>query len=153
MTVKNKVKLALVVALFLIGAGGLIVHLWVHSPDKGAYGLVPLTAGILSVGLVPWLFLYRRTLNFAYLVNGFTVILGTVTMGHYALTREPIWLDLLFLWPKLLLGFAFYQLEVFNPDSAPKLGFNTIRYPHFGFWLVHLVGFTTVYALGALLWR
>lgn len=153
MTIKAKVKVALVAALFLLGVGGLIVHLWVHDPSKGAYGLVPLTAGILSVAAVPWLFLFRGTLNFAYLVNGFTVLLGTVTMGHYALTREPIWLDLLFLWPKLLLGFALYELEVFNLESAPKLKLNVIRYPHFGFWLVHLVGFTTVYALGALLWR
>lgn len=152
MTVKAKEKLALVLALFLIGAGGLALHYGIHPPAKGAYGYVPMAAGILSSALVPWLFLSRRTLNLGYLLNGFTVILGLVTMGHFALTRRPIWPDLAILSSKLMIGYVIYQREVFNPDSAPKLGFNTIRYPHLGFWFVHLVGFSTVYALGATLW-
>lgn len=153
MTVKEKQKYALVAALFLIGVGGLTLHYFVHPPQKADYGYVPMASGILSAAVVPWLFLSRRTLNLGYLLNGFTVILGLVTMGHFALTRRPIWPDHAILASKLFVGYVLYNQQVFNPEAAPKLGLNAIRYPHLGFWLVHLVGFSTVYALGALVWR
>jgi hypothetical protein len=54
---------------------------------------VPFIVGILTVVFVPILFYFRKTLNLAYLINGFAVIIGTIAMAHFALAAHPIWPD------------------------------------------------------------
>lgn len=153
MTVQSRLKYALIFALFFISAGGGMLHYAIHPSSKYSYAYVPMVAAIFSVGVVPWLFLSRRTLHLGYLLNGFTVIVGSATMGHYALVARPIWADVAILWSKFLIGYALFHLESFPLAADLKPGLKTIRYPHFGFWVVHLLAISTVYALGALLWR
>lgn len=153
MTVQARLKYALVFALFFFSLGGGMLHYAIHPSSKYSYSYVPMFAAIASVGLVPWLFLSKRTLHLAYLLNGFIVIIGSVTMGHYALAARPIWPDVLILWAKFLIGYALFHLEAFPVAAQLKPGVKTIRYPHFGFWVVHLLAISTVYSLGAVLWR
>lgn len=153
MVIQTKIRHSLVAALFFFSLGGGMLHYYVHPSAKHAYAYVPMVAAILSAGVVPWLFLSKKTLNAAYLLNGFTVIVGSVTMGHYALVARPIWPDVFILWAKFLIGYALFHIEVFPPGANMSLGAKTIRYPHFGFWVVHLLAISTVYGLGAVLWR
>ncbi|HEY6007739.1 MAG TPA: hypothetical protein VIU40_05400, partial [Geobacteraceae bacterium] len=99
-------------------------------------------------------FYFKRTLHLAYLLNGFAVIVGSVTMAHYAIvTARPLWPDILVLWSKFAIGYALFHLLTFPPtaDFRPK-GFKALRYPHFGYWVVHLLAVSTVYTLGRLIW-
>lgn len=153
MTVQNRLKYALVFGLFFFSLGGGMLHYYIHPSSKNSYAFVPMIAAIISVGLVPWLFLSKRTLHLGYLLNGFMVIVGSVTMGHYAVVARPIWPDIFILWAKFLMGYALFHLESFPVTADIKPGLKTIRYPHFGFWVVHLLAISTIYTLGATLWR
>jgi hypothetical protein len=153
MTVKLRLKTALVAGLFFISAGGLFLHLFIHEPQKHAYGFVPLAVATVGSLVIPWLFCFRKTIHLAYLLNGFAVIIGTVTMGHFSLVKGPIYPDIAILWAKFAMGYVIFHLEMYKIDSSFKPGWRTIRYPNFGFWVVHLVVFSVVYALGNILWR
>ena len=153
MIMKLRLKTALVAGLFFISAGGLFLHVFVHEPQKNSFGFVPLVVGIISIVFIPWLFCFKKTLHLAYLFNGFAVIIGTVTMGHFSIVKNLIFPDIFILWAKFALGYAIFYLEMFKIDSSFKPGWRTIRYPNFGYWVVHLVAFSIVYALGNILWR
>lgn len=153
MTVKAKLKTALVAGIFFLSLGGVALHYFVHPPAKAPYGYVPFYVGIFSSAVIPWLFCFRKTIHLGYLLNGFTVIIGTITMGHFSLAVKPIWPDLFILWPKFAMGYALFHLELFNLESQTPKGAKFTRYPHFGFWLVHLAMLSAVYTLGNLLWR
>jgi hypothetical protein len=115
---------------------------------------VPFIVGLITVLLVPILFYFKKTLHLAYLLNGFAVIIGTITMGHFALVVAPVWPDILILWGKFAIGGAIFNYELYPPDSNPKVkGWNLFRYPHLGFWFAHLVAWSLVYYLGNQVWR
>ncbi len=153
MTVKLRLKTALVSGLFFISAGGVFLHFFIHEPQKHDYGLVPLIVGIISSLIIPWLFCFKKTLHLAYLMNGFACIIGTVTMAHFSVVKAPLFPDIFILWAKFAMGYAIFYLEMFKIESSFKPGWKTIRYPNFGFWAVHLVMFSVVYALGNYIWR
>lgn len=153
MTVKLRLKTTLVAGLFFISAGGMFLHYFVHDPQKDAYGIVPLAAGIVSIVLIPLLFCFRKTIHLAYLLNGFAVIIGTITMAHFSIVKNLIFPDIFILWAKFALGYTIFYLEMFKIDSSFKPGWRTIRYPNFGFWVVHLVMLSIVYSLGNIVWR
>lgn len=154
MIARNRIGYSLVFGLFFISLGGAMIHYHAHPSAKHDFAYVPMVAGILSVLVIPPLFLFKRTLHLAYMLNGFLVIVGTVTMGHYALVSRPIWPDLPILWAKFLMGYALFNIEVFSAAADLKLDLlKAIRYPHFGFWVVHLLTIGTVYTLGAMYWR
>jgi len=152
MTVQKRIVHGLVFGLFLLSAGGAVIHYLVHPVSKGPYGYVPMLVGILGLFVIPWLFYFKKTLHLAYILNGFSVIVGTVTMAHYALVSRPIWPDLLILWPKFFMGYALFHFQSFPATTDYSPGWKTIRYPHFGFWVWHLLSISTVYALGHFLW-
>ena len=162
---KKTVKAALIVALFFLALGGWCLHLRIHSPAKDEDNLIPFISGILSVFCVPLFFCFRRTLAWAYVLNGFLVILGTVTMAHFSIVhfQGPVTLasilltttlaDIAVLWAKFALGKALFDLEFLRSetDAAPKGHF--FRYPHMGWWWVHLFAVALVYFLGNVLWK
>jgi hypothetical protein len=151
---KKKIKILLIFGLLLTSLGGGWMHYLYHPFAKTGYGWVPFIVGILTVVFVPVLFYFRKTLNLAYLINGFAVIIGTIAMGHFSLVMRPLWPDILLLWTKFFIGRAIFCLEVYPMDSNPRAkGLNWIRYPNLGFWFVHLVAWSLVYFLGQYLWR
>lgn len=153
MIVRNRLRHALIFGLLLLSVAGALLHDAVHPPEKVAYGYVPMITLIVSVALTPWLFYFKRTLHLAYLLNGFAVIVGTVTMGHYSLVNRALWLDIVILWSKFAIGYALFHLLTFptTADYKPK-GFKALRYPHFGYWVSHLLAVSTVYAVGRAIW-
>jgi hypothetical protein len=151
---KKKIKILLVFGLFFASLGGGWMHFNYHPFSETGYGWVPFIVGLISVILVPLLFMFRKTLNLAYLLNGFAVIIGTITMAHFSLRVAPIWADIVILWAKFVIGRAIFCLEIYPMDSHPRVrGLSLIRYPNLGFWYVHLVAWSLIYFLGNVFWR
>lgn len=151
---KSKIKVLLIGALLFFSLAGGWMHSAEHPFAGTGFGWVPFSAGLLSLLVVAPMFAFRRTVRWAYLLNGFTVIAGTVTMAHYSLALEPLWADILVLWAKFAVGRALFLLEVFPMDAAPRVrGWGLIRFPNMGFWYVHLALWGLVYWLGHAFWR
>ena len=151
---KKKIKFLLIFGLFFMSWGGGWMHYSYHPFAKTGYGWVPFIVGLISVLIVPILFAFKKTVHWAYLLNGFAVIIGTITMTHFSLAVHPLWADILILWGKFAIGRAIFCLEVYPPDARPQVrGWNLIRFPNMGFWYVHLVAWTAVYLLGHFIWR
>ena len=142
-----------------------MLHLRVHPPLEEGYNLIPFLSGVISIFLVPLLFWFKPTLILAYLINGFSVILGTITMAHLSLvnfnaplTPQNLLLnttiaDIALLWGKFVVGKAIFDLELLHTDQDPVPKGRYFRYPNTGWWLVHLISWALVYALGNILWK
>ncbi len=151
---RRYVKTMMIIALFLVSLGGLLLHLRVHPISKHVYGYIPFIAGVLSALVIPLLFIFRKTLNLAYILNGFLAIIGTITMVHFSIIKAPLIPDIFILWCKFLLGRIIFCFEVYQVEAPLKSqGWRWIRYPNMGFWYVHLILLSLVYYLGNLLWR
>ncbi|MBA4386448.1 MAG: hypothetical protein C0404_00615 [Verrucomicrobia bacterium] len=165
MTTRTYVKTLLIVALVVSAMGGFLLHFRVHSPLEHSFGIVPYVAGILSVLLVPILLSFRRTLDYGYILNGMLVIVGTVTMTHFAIDHWPTpfsiggllfkttLADILILGTKFFVGKAIFDLELHGYDpNRPKEGI-WWRYPNLGWWWIHFAAISVVYGLGYFFWR
>jgi len=160
------IKTTLIAGLFLVSLGGVLLHSRIHPVTKNAANIIPLIFGLVSVFFIPFLFWFRRTLNLAYIVNGFSVIIGTIAMAHFSIAHfqgdlilpniilNTLFADIAVLWGKFALGQALFSLEFLKSDAdivAAKGRF--LRYPNMGWWWVHLFALATVYTLGNILWK
>jgi len=151
---KKKIKILLIFGLFFMSLGGGWMHYAYHPAAKTGFGWVPFIAGILSILVITPMFAFKKTVRWAYLLNGFAVIIGTITMAHFSLAVHPIWADILILWGKFAVGRAIFCLEIYPPDANPKVrGWALVRFPNMGFWTVHLLLWGLVYFLGSAFWR
>ncbi len=148
------VKRILILTLFLISAAGYYMHYSYHPLSRNVSNFVPFISGILSVFILPVLFSFRKTIHWAYLINGFTCIVGVITMTHFSLAKSPIYQHIALTIAKFFIGWAIFQLTLFNMEGeARHTGWRTIRYPNLGFWAVHLASLSLVYWLGHTFWR
>ena len=162
---KEMIKAVLIASLFFLAFGGWLLHLRIHPLAKDADNAIPLISGILSVFCLPILFCFGRTINLAYIINGFLAILGTITMAQFSIvnfkgpgTLENIILnstfaDIAILWGKFLLGKAIFDFEYLKSDKAAAVKGRFFRYPNMGWWWVHLFALAAVYALGNIFWK
>lgn len=162
---KKMLKTTLVVGLFCLALGGWLLHLRIHSPSKDADLLIPFISGIVSVFCLPLLFWFRRTLASAYIVNGFLVIIGTITMAQFSIVNfkgpvtavniitSTLFADISILWGKFAIGMALFNLEPLKSDTDTVAKGRFFRYPNMGWWLVHLFALALVYTLGNILWK
>jgi len=89
MTHKNYIRNLLLAGLIVCSLAGLLIHLKVHTSDKLQVYYVPVISGVLSLVVVPVLFLFKKTVHYGYVLNGFSVIVGTVTMAHFSIFHFP----------------------------------------------------------------
>src|ERR1035437_6351274 len=89
MFIKTYIKSLLLVSLTTLAIGGFLLQLRIHPLTEHSYGVVPFISGLLSILLVPCLFSFRKTLDYGYILNGLLVILGTITMVHFAIVNWP----------------------------------------------------------------
>lgn len=162
---KQIIKLTLITGLVFLSLGGWLLHLRVHPPLAQAYNLIPFISGVISIIIVPLLFWSRSTVQYAYVTNGMLVILGTITMAHFSILTLsfPISLESLFfktmfpdiaiLWGNFAIGKALFDLELLSTDKDVVPKGRYFRYPNTGWWLVHLLAWSAVYALGNILWK
>ncbi len=162
---KRALKATLVTGLFSLALGGWLLHLRIHPPTKSRDLLIPFIAGIVSAFCLPLLFWFRRTLNLAYIVNGFLVIIGTITMAQFSIVNfkgpvtavniivNTLLADIALLWGKFVIGKAIFDLEFLKSDADLSAKGRFFRYPKMGWWLAHLFALAAVYALGNILWK
>jgi len=162
---KKMIKATLIVGLFFLALGGWLLHLRIHPPAMDADYFIPFAAGIVSAFCLGFLFYFRQTLTFAYLINGFLVIIGTITMTHFSFVNfkgsitatniilNTTFADILILWGKFSAGKALFDLEFLKSDTDVAIKGRFFRYPNMGWWWAHLVALATVYTLGKILWK
>ena len=161
---KHKLRLWLVAGLFFLSLGGWLLHLRIHPLSKLPAHYIPFFAGLLGCTLLPALFLFRKTTAYAYVINGMLVILGTITMAHFSLSHLPAHItfstlfmgtmfpDIAMLLGNFAVGKTLFELQMLRAEDTPARRGRFFRYPNLGWWLVHLLVLSVVYALGHLIW-
>jgi hypothetical protein len=153
-------------SIFFLALGGWLLHLRIHPLAKNVEHYIPAVAGFISVIIIPLLFIFRSTIPFAYLLNGMTVIIGTITMAHFSIKHPPeVWTlqtillgtllaDIALLWGKFAVGKALFEMEVTinHPEDTVRSG-RFFRFPNMGFWFAHVVALTAVYIIGNCFWK
>ena len=163
---KDNLRLILILAIFFLALGGWLLHLRIHPLGKDAEHYIPAVAGFISVIIIPVLFIFRSTTPFAYLLNGMTVIIGTITMTHFSIQNPPqgwtlqtillgtLLADIILLWGKFALGKAIFEMEItLNHPEDTVRGGRFFRFPNMGFWFAHVVTLTAVYIIGRYFWK
>jgi len=163
MTNRRSLKFSLIAAIFFLGLGGWLMHARIHPLDEpGDY--IPFISGIISVIILPVLFLRRGTTAYAYVINGMLAIIGIITMSHFSLTHlagNMSFSNVVFkstfpysfiLIGKFMAGKCIFDLEFFSMEENAVRAGRFLRYPNMGWWLVHLVAMAAVYAAGNILW-
>lgn len=164
MVQKQKIRVLLVVGLFFVSLGGWLLHIRIHPLSKLAVNYIPFIAGLISVTAVPPMFLFRKTLAYAYVLNGMLVIIGTITMTHFSLVDPPeivtpvtiimgtLFPDIVILFTNFILGKTLFELEMLKSEETHSRHGRFFRYPNMGWWFVHLFSLSAVYVLGHFLW-
>jgi hypothetical protein len=162
---KQKIRWLLVTGLFLISLGGLLLHYRIHPLSKLAANMIPFFAGLVSIFVLPILFLFKRTVAYAYVINGMLVIIGIITMTHFSIAHPPehlsvgtvftntLFPDIAILLIVFMVGKALFELETLKAEETPARHGRAFRYPNAGWWFVHLFSMAVVYAIGHFLWR
>ena len=162
---KEMIKTALITGLFFLALGGWLLHLRIHTLAKSEDNVIPLISGIISVFCLPFLFWFRPTIALAYIINGFSVIIGTIVMTHFSIVtfKGPVtpaniilnttFADIAVLWGKFTVGKALFDLEFLKSETDVVAKGRFFRYPNMGWWWAHLFGLTIVYALGNIFWK
>lgn len=161
---KQKLRLLLVLGLAFVSFGGWVLHGRIHPPSELPHNYIPFIAGLIGMILVPIMFLFRKTVAYAYVINGMLVIIGTITMTHFSLAHPPesftfvtvaqrtLFPDIAILFVNFMLGKAIFELELLKGEGTPARHGRFFRYPNLGWWGVHLFTLSAVYTLGHLLW-
>ena len=165
MTQKQHLRVLLICTILFLSLGGLLLHSRIHPVDTHPWNFIPALSGVLSVVVITLLFCFRRTVAYGYVLNGITVIIGTIAMAHFSLKNIPPVLslqtvllktllpDIVILWGKFTVGKVLFELELLKqPEDAIRKG-RFFRYPNVGWWWVHLLALSIVYTLGNLIWR
>ena len=165
MTQKQNIRNLLIVGLIAASLGGWLLHLRIHPPSEDSTHLIPFFAGIIGIIIVPILFLYKKTIPYAYIINGFLVIIGTITMAHFSLlniadhiTFSTIFVgtllaDIALLFTNFFIGKALFELEMLKAIDAMVRKGRYWRYPNMGWWWAHFFSLSLVYVLGNFLWK
>jgi hypothetical protein len=165
MSARTYIKSTLLIGLLVLSIGGLLLHSRIHPVGANHSNLVPAISGLLAVLVVPLLFCFRKTTAYGYVLNGFMVITGTITMSHFSIAHWPnpatvqavllntLLADILILWSKFFVGKSLFDLEFFGYEAAREKKGKSFRYPNMGWWFVHLGTVSIVYYLGHILWR
>ncbi len=165
---KRYLNLVLIICLFLISIGSFLLHVRTHpvTPHHLIY-LIPFIAGLISILVLPIMFLNKGLVPYAYLANGMMAIIGTITMVHYLIQYLPrrfnlnyifmktLLPDLLILWGVFLIGKMLFDVEMMSSNNfeSPRNKGRFIRFPNMGYWLIHLGALSLVYFLGHVLWK
>ncbi|TAL36719.1 MAG: hypothetical protein EPN93_07805 [Spirochaetes bacterium] len=169
MTQKQNLQRLLLAGMVVCAAGGFGLHYRIHDIAKLSANYIPFFSGLASIFVIPALFMSRKTISYGYVLNGLTVILGTVIMAHFSIAHlmhqhepQPVTLyvivfgttlpDILILWAKFFIGKALFDLEMFGGDLKAARGGLWYRYPNMGWWMVHLAAITLVYTIGHMIW-
>ena len=111
-------------AIFFISLGGWLLHLRYHPVSDEAFNWIPAIFGGISTLALPFMFSFRKTVVWAFLINWAAVLAGTITMGYESVEMaekaiennvieavtvkwvvfDSLLKDILILWAKIPLG-------------------------------------------------
>lgn len=135
MTTVSNIRRTLLLGMFLLSAGGLVLHYSWHSPlhpldGQGLPNSVAFSLNLLDAVLVTFLFSRKKTASWAYLLNGLLAVYGTVFMTHFGWSAivgaggslfdfllHPTAPEILILWADFFAGAALYRLWFVEPAS------------------------------------
>lgn len=155
----------MIAGLAVVSLGGWLLHLRVHPVSDNPTNWIPFITGLMSIIVLPAMFLSKKTLPYAYVLNGMLVIIGTITMAHISVPRlvdnfsfQAIFVgtllaDIAILWVNFFLGKSIFELEMFKAIDATVRKGRFFRYPNMGYWGVHVAALPIVYVLGYFLWK
>ena len=143
-------------SLLFLSVSGWLIHLSRHPISDDLSNLVSFIFGILTIFLVPILLNSKKTYLIGYLINGFSVIIGTVVMATLSISHLSVPVsvsDVLFrtllgsiliLMTKLFIGQMI--LRHYHPTGLGRM-FTA------WWWTRHFVYFSIVFSIGHWLWR
>jgi hypothetical protein len=88
-----------ILAFFLLSAGGLLLHLRIHTPgllqpllgipqtSPPAENWIPAAFGLVGTFLLPFLFNYEKTVVWAVVVTWLAAVVGTGSMAHFTVAH------------------------------------------------------------------
>lgn len=81
-----------VFGLFCMTLGGFLLHYRVHPPSKDAFNLIGVLFPLFNTLILPFMFLNRRTMTWAYLINATSVVVGVAVMTWFSVAnwKDPI---------------------------------------------------------------
>ncbi|UCE05951.1 MAG: hypothetical protein JSW07_20565 [bacterium] len=145
-----------VFTLFFIALGGWLLHLRIHPFEGNPPNFVPFIVGLISVFIIPVLFYFKKTYLIGYLLNGFSVIIGSVVMATFSLSGlpEPLTFSTIMLRTTLPVIFILFSklfigqmiLHQYHPTGLGRM-FTA------WWWTRHFVYFAIVFSIGHWLWR
>ncbi len=143
-------------ALFFVSLGGWLLHIRIHPFAGNPPNFVPFIVGLLSVFVIPILFNYKKTYLIGYLLNGFSVVVGTAVMATFSLSGLPDPLTFSDVMLKTTLAVTFILLSklfigqmILHHYHPTGLG----RMFTAWWWTRHFVYVAIVFSIGHLLWR
>jgi len=156
--IKKEIQLP-VYAIVFLSLGGWLLHQRIYPvsfdpADPKAF--VPYITGIVSIVAVPFLLNSARTFVAGYLINGMSVVIGTVAMASLSIAKPPSTLtlhavltetklpDIFLLFPKLFLGQI--VMAHYHPHGMGRL-FTPL------YWTKHFFYLGVIFALGHFIWR
>jgi hypothetical protein len=77
----------LIFGIWVMSFGGLLLHYKIHPVSKDAFNWFAIGFALFNSVILPWLFLFRRGMRWAYLINATTVVVGVVTMSAFSINH------------------------------------------------------------------
>ena len=81
-----------IIGLWCMTCGGLLLHARIHPVSKDAFNWFAHGFLLFNTFILPWMFLFRRTMPWAYIINATSVVVGVVTMTWFSITHwsDPV---------------------------------------------------------------
>lgn len=83
-----------VFGLFCMALGGFFLHFRIHPPAKDAFNLIGVLFPLFNALVLPFMFLNRRTVTWAYAINLTSVIVGVTVMTWFSIANWKLPLTL-----------------------------------------------------------
>lgn len=89
-----------ILGLFCMALGGFILHYRIHPPSADSFNLIVFLFSLFNSLILPFMFLKRKTVPWAYIINATSVVVGVIAMTWFSIAnwKDPITLyNLVFL--------------------------------------------------------
>ncbi|MBU1105195.1 MAG: hypothetical protein KKB51_00905 [Candidatus Riflebacteria bacterium] len=81
-----------VFGLFCMALGGFLLHYRIHPPSRDSFNLIVFFFSLFNALILPFMFLKRKAVPWAYIINATSVVVGVVTMTWFSIAnwKDPI---------------------------------------------------------------
>lgn len=81
-----------VFGLFCMALGGFLLHYRIHPPSRDSFNLIAFLFPLFNAIILPFMFLHRKTMPWAYIINATSVVVGVVVMTWFSIAswKDPI---------------------------------------------------------------